>query len=139
MYIKYNRALKKRYDGCDTINPIILKDIDESNEWLIGIMDDEDSHDHVDAQDDLVFDNDDLTWGDVARASEAEEPRFDTRARASSSTLSSSRGNDTTSSSKPMHSLSLIDEDEEMDYWGNEEDEEGYNDDDDHYVDVEDE
>ena len=38
-----------------------------------------------------------------------------------------------------MPSLSLIDEDEEMDYWGNEEDEEGYNDDDDHYMDVEDE
>ena len=39
-----------------------------------------------------------------------------------------------------MPSLSLIDEDEEMDYWGNEEeDEEGCNDDDDHYVDVDDE
>ena len=137
--IKYNRALKKRYNERDTIDPIILKEIDESNEWLIGRMDDEDSHDHLDAQDDLVF-HDDLKWGDVARASEAEEPRFDTRARASSSRLPSSRGNDTTSSSIPMPpwpSLSLIDE--EMDYWGNEEDEEGYNDDDDHYVDVEDE
>ena len=85
-----------------------------------------------------MFDDDDLTWGDVARASEAKEPRFDTRARASSSRLPSSRGNDTASSSRPMPSLSLIDEDEEMDYWGNEEDEEGYNDDDIHYVDVED-
>ena len=61
VYIKYNRALKKRYNERDTIDPIILKEIDESNEWLIGIMDDEDSHDHVDAQDDLVFDDDDLT------------------------------------------------------------------------------
>ena len=77
--------------------------------------------------------------GDVARASEDEEPRFDTRARASSSRLPSSRGTDTASSSRLMPSLSLIDEDEEMDYWENEEDEEGYNDDDDHYVDVEDE
>ena len=40
-------------------------------------MEDEDSHDHVDAQDDLVFDDDDWTWGDVVKASEAEEPRFD--------------------------------------------------------------
>ena len=131
--------MKKRYDGRDTIDPIILKEIDESNEWQIGRMNDENSHDHVDAQDDLVFDDDDLTWGDVTRSRKAKEPRFDTRARASSSRLPSSRGNDTASSSRPMPSLSLIDEDEEMDYWGNEEDEEGYNDDDDHYVDVEDE
>ena len=131
--------MKKRYDGRDTIDPIILKEINESNEWQIGRMNDENSHDHVDAQDDLVFDDDDLTWGDVTRARKAEEPRFDTRARASSSRLRSSRGNDTASSSRPMPSLSLIDEDEEMDYWGNEEDEECYNDDDDHYVDVEDE
>ena len=135
MYIKYNRALKKRYNERDTIDPIILKEIDDNNEWLIGRMDDEDSHDHVDAQDDLVFDDDD----DVARASEAKEPRFDTRARASKSRLPSSRGNDTTSSFRLMPSLSLIDEDEEIDYWGNEENEEGYNDDDYHYVDVEDE
>ena len=139
MYIKYNRALKKIYNERDTIDPIILKEIDESNEWLIGIMDDKDSHDHVNAQDNLVFEDDDLTWGDVAKASEAKEPRFKTRARASSSRLSSSRGNDTASSSRPMPSLSLIDEDEEMNYWGNKEDEESYNDDDDHYVDVEDE
>ena len=105
VYIKYNRALKKRYNEHDTIKPIILKEIDEGDEWLIGRMDDEDSHSHVDAQDDLVFDDDDLTWGDVARASEAKDSRFDTRARdrASSSMLPTSRGNDTTSSSRPMH------------------------------------
>ena len=108
MYIKYNGDLKKRYDERDTIHPIIFKEIDENNEWLIGRMDDEDSHDHVDVQDDLVFDDDDLTWGDVVRASEAEEPRFDTRARASSSMLPTSRGNGTTSSSRPMPYLSLI-------------------------------
>ena len=80
-------------------------------------MDDDDSHDHINAKDDLVFDDDDLTWGNVDRTSEVEEPRFDTRvrARASSSMLPSSRGNDTTSSSRPMFYLSLIDEDEEMD------------------------
>ena len=86
-----------------------------------------------------MFDDDDSTWGDVASASEAEEPRFDTRARASLSRLPSTRGNDIGSNTRPMPFLSLIDEDEEIDYWGNEEDEEGYNDDDDHYVDVEDE
>ena len=40
---------------------------------------------------------------------------------------------------EPCISLSLIDEDEEMTYWGNGEDEEGYNNDNDHYVDVDDE
>ena len=94
VYIKYNQALKKRYNERDTIDPIILKEIDESNERLVGRMDDKDSHNHVDAQDDLVFDDDDLTWGDIARASEAKEPRFDTRDKASSRRLSSSRGND---------------------------------------------
>ena len=63
-------------------------------------------------QDDLVFDDAYLTWGDVARASEAKEPRFDTRARASSSMLPSSRGNDTTSSSRPMPSHYVDVEDE---------------------------
>ena len=38
-----------------------------------------------------MFDDDDLTWGDVARASEAKEPRFDTIARASSSGLPESK------------------------------------------------
>ena len=79
-----------------------------------------------------------MTRHGVTLQEQVEEPRFDTGARASSSRMPSSRGNDTASSSRPMSSLSLIDEDEEMDYWGNE-DEEGYNDDDDHYVDVEDE
>ena len=40
--------------------------------------------------------------------------RFDTRAI--SSMLPTSRGNDNASSSRPMLYLSLIDEDEEMDY-----------------------
>ena len=66
VYIKYNRALKRRY-----------------NEWLTGRMEDEDSHGG--AQDNFVFDDDNLTWGDVARATGAEEARFDTRARARAS------------------------------------------------------
>ena len=35
------------------------------------------------AEDDLVFEGNDLTWGDVARASGAEELRVYTRAKAS--------------------------------------------------------
>ena len=62
VYIKYNRTLMKRYNKCHTIDPISLKDINDSNEWLMGRM-----------EDDLVFEGDDLTWGNVARASGAEE------------------------------------------------------------------
>ncbi|KVH87750.1 protein of unknown function DUF2296 [Cynara cardunculus var. scolymus] len=40
-------------------DPIILEDIDESNEWLMGRMENDDE------DDDLVFIGDDLTWDDV--------------------------------------------------------------------------
>ena len=126
VYIKYNQALKRRY-----------------NEWLIGRMEDEDSHGG-----DFVFDDDNLTWDDVARAIGAEEARFDTRARArtraSSSIIPPTRG--IASSSKTLSSHSLIDEDEDGDMVDstNEEDGEGYkcddgNDDDDDFVDLDEE
>nr|CAN67667.1 hypothetical protein VITISV_041109 [Vitis vinifera] len=144
VYIKYNRALKRRYNERNTIDPISLKDIDDSNEWLIGRMEDEDSHGG--AQDDFVFDDDNLTWGDVARAAGAEEARFDTRARAraSSSIIPPTRG--IASSSRTLPSYLLIDEDEDGDMVdsADEEDGEGYkcgdgNDDDDDFVDLEEE
>ncbi|RVW36368.1 hypothetical protein CK203_083841 [Vitis vinifera] len=144
VYIKYNRALKRRYNERNTIDPISLKDIDDSNEWLIGRMEDEDSHGG--AQDDFVFDDDNLTWGDVARAVGAKEAKFDTRARAraSSSIIPPTRG--IASSSRTLPSHSLIDEDEDggMVDSADEEDGEGYkcgdgNDDDDDFVDLEEE
>ena len=66
-------------------------------------MEDEDSHGG--AQDDFVFDDDNLTWGDVARATGAEEARFDTRARASSSIIPPTRGIASGSRTLPSHSL----------------------------------
>ncbi|RVW58026.1 hypothetical protein CK203_114209 [Vitis vinifera] len=116
IFENYNRALKRRYNERNTIDPISLKDIDDSNEWLIGRMEDEDSHGG--AQDDFVFDDDNLTWGDVAGAEEA----------------------------RTLPSHSLIDEDEDggMVDSADEEDGEGYkcsdgNDDDDDFVDLEEE
>ncbi|XP_059667593.1 uncharacterized protein LOC132313007 isoform X2 [Cornus florida] len=35
VFIKYNRALRCRYNMRDSIDPISVKDIDDSNEWLI--------------------------------------------------------------------------------------------------------
>ena len=122
-----------------------MKDIDDHNEWLIGRMEDEDFHGG--AQDDFVFDDDNLTWGEVARAIGAEEAKFDTkaRARASLSIIPPTRG--ITSSSRTLPSHSLIDEDEDGDMVdsADEEDGEGYkcddgnDDDDDDFVDLEEE
>ena len=146
VYIKYNRALKRRYNERNTIDPISLKDIDDSNEWLIGRMEDEDSHGGV--QDDFVFDDDNLTWGDVARATRAEEAKFDTRARAkarpSSSTIPPTRRIASSSRTLPSHSLIDEDEDGDMVDSADEEDGEGYqygdgNNDDDDLIDLEEE
>ena len=117
VYIKYNRTLMKRYTECYTIDPIILKDIDDSNEWLMGRMEDEGA-----VEDDLVFEGDDLTWGDVARASGAEELRVYTRAKATKTPTP--KPNSRPSSSKHTPTLALIDEYEEMIYSSREEDEE---------------
>eukprot|EP00261_Vitis_vinifera_P035255 XP_019076498.1 PREDICTED: uncharacterized protein LOC100256321 [Vitis vinifera] len=102
-------------------------------------MEDEDSHGG--AQDDFVFDDDNLTWGDVARAAGAEKARFDTRARAraSSSIIPPTRGIASSSRTLPSHSLINEDEDGDMVDSADEEDGEGYkcgdgNDDDDDFV-----
>ena len=69
VYIKYNQALKARHDLQNKIDSISLQDIDDSNEWLVGEM----GANLQDAGDELVFEDDRLTWGDVARASSAGE------------------------------------------------------------------
>jgi len=43
------------------MDPILLKDIDESNEWLLGRTDG-DSND-----DTFVFENDNLTWATIVQ------------------------------------------------------------------------
>ncbi|KAL4377320.1 hypothetical protein GQ457_02G039950 [Hibiscus cannabinus] len=51
VHVKYNRALVQQYELRDKIDPIALKDIDESNEWLTGRTEE-------DAQDEFVFEKD---------------------------------------------------------------------------------
>ncbi|GMQ01633.1 hypothetical protein CsSME_00048203 [Camellia sinensis var. sinensis] len=68
VFVKYNKALKRRYMKRANIDPISLKDIDESNEWLIGRM-----------ENGLVFDDDSLGWDDVAVAAGVEESNQRTR------------------------------------------------------------
>ncbi|KAK4253832.1 hypothetical protein QN277_010456 [Acacia crassicarpa] len=90
VFIKYNQALKERFESRDLIDPIVLNDIDESNEWLVGEEDDG-------AENEFVFDDDNLTWGEVANVTGANEPitftRQHTRFRKEAASMpSSSRG-----------------------------------------------
>ena len=103
---------------------------------------------HGGAQNDFVFDDDNLTWSDVARAIRAEEARIYTRdrARVSSSIIPPTRGIASSSRTLPSHLLIDEDEDEDEDMADstNQEDEKGYkcddgNDDDDDFVDLEEE
>ncbi|KAH7658191.1 Ribonuclease H-like protein [Dioscorea alata] len=69
IYVKYNQKLKERYDGKKVVDPISLGDIDDSNEWLTGKM----GANLDEAEDDLVFEDDELTWGVVASATAVKE------------------------------------------------------------------
>ncbi|KAL0366955.1 UNVERIFIED_CONTAM: hypothetical protein Sradi_3585600 [Sesamum radiatum] len=74
VYIKYNRALRWRYVARDIIDPITLDDIDECNEWLLERLNlSEEDDDEENAR---VYEDDDLTWGDVARASGVDEDAY---------------------------------------------------------------
>ena len=117
MYIKYNRTLKRRYDARDLIDPIRLDNIDDSNEWLVGCPEDQD--------DELVYEDDDLTWGSVATTMGADENIYNLRRLSSRSrALDKGKGVESTStSSSSSRTRTLIYEEYEE-----EEDEEQYND-----------
>ena len=57
VFVKYNQALKERFDSRDVIDPFLLNNIDDSNEWLVGEL----GGDGEGAEDELVFDDDTLT------------------------------------------------------------------------------
>ncbi|KAK2646512.1 hypothetical protein Ddye_021707 [Dipteronia dyeriana] len=70
-----NRALRRRYEMHDTIDPIYLTNINDNNEWLIGKFDNENEGD-----DELVFKEEDgLTWIVVAIAIGVGVPSYRTR------------------------------------------------------------
>ncbi|CAI9299643.1 unnamed protein product [Lactuca saligna] len=73
VFVKFNRALDRRVKDKEK-DPILLQEIDESNEWLMGRLKEEND-------DDIVFVGKDLTWRDVANASGAYEPSYLTRSR----------------------------------------------------------
>jgi len=78
VYIKYNQQLAQRYNIRDEIDPILLNDIDECNEWLVGEVDDD--NDNEEGGNDLVFHDDPaLNWATVYEASGIGEPVVYTR------------------------------------------------------------
>ncbi|KAD0994772.1 hypothetical protein E3N88_43436 [Mikania micrantha] len=103
VYVKFNRALERRSKKEGTADPIMLEDIDDSNEWLMGRMEDDDS------DDELIFTGEDLSWRDVSEASGAHEPFYATR----SSMAGTGRGDDEAGPSrKDKGKRVLYDEDE---------------------------
>ncbi|XP_010525599.1 PREDICTED: uncharacterized protein LOC104803372 [Tarenaya hassleriana] len=113
VFIKYNRALQRRYKMEDTRDPILLDEIDESSEWLLGRM--EGNSD----DDDFVFDDDDsLTWSQVGRIAGAYDPSYNTRRSSSTNAQDgpalSSRMNKRKSIAIE-NTLTLMDEEEEED------------------------
>ncbi|XP_073152814.1 uncharacterized protein [Henckelia pumila] len=106
VYIKYNRALRRRYALRDKIDPISLSEIDDCNEWLLEKLDDSDKDNE---DNDFVF-----------------EAPFELDARTRNA--SSSKGASSSISAKRKQSLArtrLVDEEEELniDYETEEEEE----------------
>ncbi|GKB68903.1 hydroxyproline-rich glycoprotein family protein [Tanacetum coccineum] len=115
VFVKYNRALDRRCKNIDTADPILLKDIDESNEWLMGHMDGEEE-----PATNFVYVDDDLTWAAVDIASGASEPAYPTRASTSRGSVQGStsapKGKGTAhTSTSGSKAYGLIDEDYEED------------------------
>ncbi|XP_004510496.1 uncharacterized protein [Cicer arietinum] len=75
VFVKYNQTLKERYDCRDVIEPIVLNDDgDYINEFEVRDLGEDDE-----LVEELVYADDNLTWTDVANASEANEPMVYTR------------------------------------------------------------
>ena len=89
VFFKYNRALQRRMKRNDAKDPILLEELDDSNEWLMGKMDGNSSSDEDDA---FVHDDEDLTWSVVSEAVGVEEPNYTTRGANTPSSAKSKKG-----------------------------------------------
>ncbi|XP_075498435.1 uncharacterized protein LOC142536911 [Primulina tabacum] len=121
LFIKYNRALRRGCDSRDTIDLIILTEVDDVNEWLLGRLEDEEP--------DFVRDGDDLTWQDVGIVVGVDEAPYTLRkskgvALASKAATSIPTGSSKTATSKSRgkkqietsSTLNFIDDDDEFDF-----------------------
>ena len=69
VYVKYNQDFVNHFNSRDVIDLVVLNDIDESNDWLLGELEEEKN-----AKDELVFQDNDLSWLHVKIATRASEP-----------------------------------------------------------------
>lgn len=107
VYIKYNRALKRRFEMRNTIDPIILDGahVQDPTEWLAE-------------EDDLVFEGEGLTWSQVEEATGAGEAPYSTR-KASGSRKDA----EASSSASNTRRRGLVDEEDDYDLGRDEEEE----------------
>ncbi|XP_065856458.1 uncharacterized protein [Euphorbia lathyris] len=123
VFVKYNRAQKFHRETRDTIDPISLRDIDDSNEWLMGRLDGGESGD----DDDLVHPNEGLRWAHVGDAMGADESAYQTRGVVKNAANASSSSVRSQAKEKDKGKMHLIDD--EPDFVDDEYiDEEGDND-----------
>ena len=146
--MKYNQALKERYDCRNEIDPISLSNIDDCNEWLVGEMEDEEN-----AENELVHEDDDtLDWGTAYKATGLGEMRTYTRSKArneggsSSARAEKKQGPSSSTKARPFQEEELVDLEKEGAQDGSEDeaayassDYEKYNDEEEDYMEDEDE
>ena len=75
VFIKYNQALVERFEIRDKIDHMEFGEINYHTQWLVEEM----GEDGESLQEDLVHEDDDLTWAQVTEASGVNEPVIYTR------------------------------------------------------------
>ncbi|XP_050885002.1 uncharacterized protein LOC127088128 [Lathyrus oleraceus] len=75
VFIKYNQALVERFEIRDKIDPMEFSEINYHTQWLVEEM----GEDGEPLQEDLVHEDDDLTWAQVTETSGTNEPVIYTR------------------------------------------------------------
>ncbi|KAL0340006.1 UNVERIFIED_CONTAM: hypothetical protein Sradi_4517400 [Sesamum radiatum] len=97
IFIKYNRALRHGYNARDTIDPILWDEIDESNESLLGRLTLDSDEENA-----TEFEDDDLTWGDVARVAGIDEDAYSLRSQSTKEPRGTSKASSSKASKKSL-------------------------------------
>ncbi|KAL0359783.1 UNVERIFIED_CONTAM: hypothetical protein Sangu_0827700 [Sesamum angustifolium] len=96
-------ALRHGYNARDTIDPILWDEIDESNESLLGRLTLDSDEENA-----TEFEDDDLTWGDVARVAGIDEDAYSLRSQSTKEPRGTSKAS-SSKASKKASSSNLVD------------------------------